>query len=78
MFVSSDRLHTEMMSDNNLALIFPSLKENEAGTYTCQAEYSNTQTMTKSVQIETVGRFVCLLYCLTAKPDTYKRFVLEL
>lgn len=49
-----DRLSTEMMSTNSLALIFSSLKESEAGTYTCSAVYSNTQTMSKSVRIETI------------------------
>lgn len=49
-----DRLSTEMMSANTLALIFSSLRESEAGTYTCLAEYSNSQNVSKSVTIETI------------------------
>lgn len=55
--VKKDKMSIEMMPENTLALIFNSLKENEAGTYTCTGVYTNTQPVAKSVQIQTIGKY---------------------
>lgn len=51
---SPQRMHTELMP-NSLALIIPSLRETEAGLYSCTATYANSEKLFKSVRIETIG-----------------------
>lgn len=54
MYTSSpQRMHTEQMP-SALALIIPSLRETEAGLYTCTATYANSEKLYKSVKIETI------------------------
>jgi len=52
--IMRERLSVEKMTPDTLALIFTSLKESEAGTYTCTAVYAGTKTISKSVRIETI------------------------
>ncbi|KAG8268649.1 axonal fasciculation [Homalodisca vitripennis] len=52
--LTRNRLSVEKMTPDTLALIFTSLQESEAGTYTCSAVYAGTQTISKSVRIDTI------------------------
>lgn len=51
------RMHTEQMP-TSLALIIPALRETEAGSYTCIATYANSEKLSKSVRIETIGQWL--------------------
>ncbi|XP_046382239.1 fasciclin-2 [Ischnura elegans] len=48
------RMYTEIMPGGDLALFIKSLTETEAGNYTCEAIYANTDTLRKIVRIETI------------------------
>ncbi|XP_024080358.1 fasciclin-2 isoform X1 [Cimex lectularius] len=48
------RLSTLVLgSDGKLALVFSEVEENDSGNYTCQATYAGSQTIKKSVYIQT-------------------------
>ncbi|XP_054257112.1 fasciclin-2-like isoform X1 [Macrosteles quadrilineatus] len=52
--LTRDRLSVEKMTPDTLALIFSSLKDSEAGVYTCTAVYAGSKTISKSVRIDTI------------------------
>ncbi|XP_043285257.1 fasciclin-2 isoform X2 [Venturia canescens] len=52
--VSNPHMWTESHPPNSLMLYIYSLKENQAGKYTCVATYANTETLEQSVTIEAI------------------------
>ncbi|XP_012278809.1 fasciclin-2 isoform X2 [Orussus abietinus] len=51
---SKPPMYTEMHQGTSLQLFFNSLQEEQAGRYTCRANYANTEALSKSVTIETI------------------------
>ncbi|CAK9816691.1 Fas2 [Anthophora plagiata] len=51
---SKPPMYTELHQDNNLSLFFNSLKEEQAGKYTCKAKYAASIELEKSVTIDTI------------------------
>ena len=47
-------MYTQTHQDNSLTLYFKSMKEQDAGRYTCVANYASTEYLSKSVTIETI------------------------
>ncbi|XP_026668879.1 fasciclin-2 isoform X4 [Ceratina calcarata] len=47
-------MYTELHQDNSLSLFFNSLEEEQAGKYTCKANYANSILLEKSVTIDSI------------------------
>lgn len=57
-------MYTEVKQGNSLSLYFNSLREEEAGKYTCQANYANTEQLKKEVTIEAIGKPILRFFSL--------------
>lgn len=52
-------MYTELHpQDNSISLFFNSLQEDQAGQYICRGTYANTELLSKTVIIETIGELL--------------------
>ncbi|XP_046750082.1 fasciclin-2 isoform X2 [Diprion similis] len=52
--ISKPPMYTEIRQNNELALFFNSLQEEQDGRYTCKANYANTETLSRNITIQTI------------------------
>lgn len=54
---SKPAMYTELHQDGSLSLFFNSLKEDQAGKYTCKGTYARNVPLVKSVTIDTISEY---------------------
>lgn len=61
-------VYTEQLpGDSSLALIIRSLRESEAGNYTCSATFANSEQLSRTVRIETIGETRLIIRIINAR-----------